>query len=639
MSDATTQCKERDGVKHDDVTASISNRHDWAQRQAVYEQMRTDGVRRARKPWPHAADMHFPLADMQIEKNKPYYIEQVFGRELLASFTAMTKELTPQVAAVERWFDWQLKQRTNFAEFVELATDKMMMAGREPVRVLWNADKQRVVFEALDPVKVIVPPWTKKIQEADWIVHVMEYSKFAYKRNTNFRQEPEFVARICGKGADDDQQSEDTKRRSEGLTYSGDDDTIIIWELYVQTADGWRIHTYSPVCPHEDVRPPRGLPYTEGVFSKAGGCLPPFAQLSAELRNERWLSPRGIPQRIAPFEASLNSDWNALKDFQQLTTNPLFAAPNGLGANPGNIRFTPGQILPFALNAVSFPSPPSDIGQGMASTRSVAEQLIGTPDFGLGASAQAPGAKGPKTATEVQALGTVMGAGIGMRGRRFRAEMSVILGMAWSLYIQYGKASLDYYTAADGVATLEENALSGGYTIQLAGTGEDTRMIRLQKAYQRMQTFGQNPMINQRELTKSVLEEDDPGLVRRLLLDQDTQMADQAEDQASEIGIMLIGYPAQVKPTDNHAVHLQVLGGYMQRRLQLNERMTSEMGVLFASHALQHFESLKQQNPQAAQQFAPMAEEWQGVLEGAQAALQAQAQQQQAQAAPGGMAQ
>jgi hypothetical protein len=570
--------------------------------------------------------MHFPLLDMQVEKNKPYYIEHAMGRELIASFTTLDRALAPYVSAIEAWFDWKLRNETNFEEFVELSVDKMLMYGVVPVRVYWDVADARVVFEALDPTRVIVPEHTRRIEDADWIVVSMEFSQSEYKRRKFFNQDEDFVKRISGRGTDTQEQQDmsDTRRVSEGITHSSDKDRICVWELYVQGDNGWVVYTYSPVCPEENIRPPRGLPYTMGEFRRG---LPPFATLSYEGRNEDYMSSRGIAQKIAPFESSLCADWNAQKDWQQLTSSPLFSAQNGL-PNNSNIKFVPGQILPFAVQAVQFPPPPLDLAQSMSQTRGTAEQLIGTPDFALGQDAQTGQNKGAKTATEVQTLSAVMGAGIGMRGRRFRREESQILSLAWSLYLQYAKESLGYYFRGE-ILDVPAQALSEGYVVRLRGTGEDLRQFRMQKAGQRMQILSQNPMVNQRELLKSYLEEDDPSLVPKVLLDQDVQAQDQAEDQALEVAIMEQGYLARVKPTDNHEIHLQILGQWVTKKMQGGEgdKIKPEVAVNAAAHAQAHFQFLQQANPQMAQQLAPAMREFQELGQDALRVIEAQKQQ------------
>jgi hypothetical protein len=105
------------------------------------------------------------------------------------------------------------------------------------------------------------------------------------------------------------------------------------------------------------------------------------------------------------------------------------------------------------------------------------------------------------------------------------------------------------------------------------------------------------------------------------------------EDQAQEISIMTMGFPAQVQQTDDHSAHLQSLIGYIQRRIGTGERIAPEQGILFAQHAMQHFEALKKSDPAGAKQLAPVMQEIAQMGAAAVQAVQMQAQQaQQAQA-------
>ena len=74
---------------HDKVRMALASRSQWELRQSRWQEMRHDGERRQVRPWKGAADMHFPLADMLIEKMKPAYIQQVFAADTIAAFTGL----------------------------------------------------------------------------------------------------------------------------------------------------------------------------------------------------------------------------------------------------------------------------------------------------------------------------------------------------------------------------------------------------------------------------------------------------------------------------------------------------------------------------------------------------------------------
>ena len=583
-------------VTHKEILQAISDRGTWERRQATWYQMRHDGLRRKNKPWPNAADMHFPLGDMQIEKHKPAYVQQIFAGDTIATFAGLSTELTPYNAAAAQYLDYQLKQRSNFEPEMIIAADIMLQSGKAVVHPWWDLQAGELRFEAIEPTNLIVPTQTKRLEDADWIVRVKQYSPAAYSREANYRQDEAFVASITGRGADN-KTLETAIAEREGITH-GSTDQIVVWEVYERLTTGWIVRTYSPQNNKEPVRPTFGLPYNQGIFARG---LPPFCEFNCEMKSSGFYGSRGIVERVAPFEASLNKDWNTQKDYQSLTCQPMFAAPNGLGQNQGNVRMVPGQILPFALTAVQFPSMPMDIGMQMQQTRMVAEQAVATPDFGA---VQAAGQK-PRTATEMNLVGSVMGQSTDLRARIFRRELGRLLQMSWALVLQYGKTSLDYFYM-DELAQLPEQALTARYIIEPSGSGDNmNRQLVLQKAIARKQMFQGNPNIDQGELDKSVLEADDPRLVRRLFRNAGTQAAEQLEDQAQEITIIMEGFPAQVRPTDDDAAHVQCVMQFIQRRNNLRQPLNPEQMQMLAQHMEQHVQALKKKNPAQFAQVAP----------------------------------
>src|SRR3954454_1235964 len=71
---------------HGKICGDLRSRQAWLSRQSAWYQMRHDGLRRKSKPFPGAADLHYPLADSIIEKLKPFYFNQLFATETVAEF-------------------------------------------------------------------------------------------------------------------------------------------------------------------------------------------------------------------------------------------------------------------------------------------------------------------------------------------------------------------------------------------------------------------------------------------------------------------------------------------------------------------------------------------------------------------------
>lgn len=617
-------------IEHAEILAALNARKVWEDRQATWYQMRHDGLRRRNKPFPNAADLHYPLADTLIEKQKPDAVAQVTGMETVATFTGLTQQAAGYASAAAQWFDYQLKQQSNFEDEVEIAADRMMQGGKVPVKVYWDAERGRLVWEAINPVFLIVPPWTKKLRDADWIVHVQHYSKHAFKRlaKAGFAVSDERLKALC-EGGTSPTQVETEKYRREGITHSAGKDQLVVWELFFrdEATGGWRVRTYSPSAPKEDLRAEFGLPYNQGVFADPEPP-PPFFELNSELKDSGYYDSRGITERVAPFEAKLCKDWNTHADASTLANTPMFYAPNGLPSGT-NLRFVPGQILPYALQAVQMPPAPADIPQSMLGTRQVAQELVGVLDWNTPA---AQDAKKSKTATEASLIGNQQSQGASMKGRRFRREFSHGLNLAWGILLQYRHEALDFFYLGE-LMQLPQQALGQKYQIELNGSGENSKAQLMQKAIARFQMFRGDPFIEQGELRKSVIEADDPRLVKRLFVNAGTQAAAQMEDQAQEISIMLIGFPAEVRPTDDDAAHLRSLLGFLERRTATGEPLGPEVLAIMAQHAQAHAAACQQKTPEIWKQLAPqVAMPLRQLVQAGQAAQQVLAQQQQAKA-------
>jgi len=594
--------------KHDEILAALSARSGWEKRQSTWYQMRHDGLRRRNKPWPNAADMHFPLADGIIEKLKPTFISQVYATDTVASFVALSSEWSGYQAGAAQWFDHQLKQASNFEEEIEIGIDTMLQTGKCPFKCYWNPASKQIVFEAINPIYLIVPPWTGQLRTADWIVHVQRYSKSAYQRLQGFDTKPETLTKLTsGEGQAEESSTYDTQRvQREGLTRGQEKDEIIVWEVtYRDETNKWRVKTYSPTVPTLELRPEFGLPYNQGIFANEEPP-PPFTELNFEVKERGYYSPRGVCERVSAEEASLSKDWNTSKDHQTISCSPVFYAKQGVPQN-ANLRMVPGQILPFELAAVQFPPLPADIPNAMQGAQRLAEDRLSVPSVGVG---RAVDPSKNKTAAETNLISSIMSASGDVRSRAFRRQLGSLLNLAWGIAVQYRAETLDYYFNEE-ILALDQAAFAGKYRIEPSGSGDNNnRALVLQRAISRKQMFTGNPSINQRELDRSVLEADDPRLVKRLLLNEGTQTAEQIEDQAQEISIMLLGFPAQVRPADDDDAHLTSLVGFTQRAATLGEHMRSETLQLIGQHAGEHMAALQKKNPGLAAQKAPQLMQW-----------------------------
>jgi hypothetical protein len=152
--------------------------------------------------------------------------------------------------------------------------------------------------------------------------------------------------------------------------------------------------------------------------------------------------------------------------------------------------------------------------------------------------------------------------------------------------------------------------------------------------------FRGDPWVDQEKLRRRVLNALDPRLTRELLIDAGTQAAMQMEDQAQEISIMLLGFPAEVRETDDHLHHIQSGLGFLQRRIAMSEPVGPEFLVLIHQHLAAHTQAAakgqKEKWAQAQPQIVPQLQMLAAAAQQAQVILQQQAvaRQQQQMAAP-----
>lgn len=582
----------------DQIRDDIKSRSKWADRQTVWYQLRRDGLRRKRKPFPGAADMHFPLVDTVIEKFKPFYLNQLFATERLADCISKDPQMGEQMTDVAWWFDYKLKHCSNLEKEIPFVFDLMLQNGRGICKVTWDAEKKQVRFDAVEPIYLIVPSDTDELQNADRIVHVQHMSPWKYRNgpgHENRKQDEEFIKKITGGRSENEAQGlEDTKRIREGITHSGDKDCIIVWEVYERTKEGWDLHTISPVCESEEIRPMVSLPYKHGFA--------PFVDFAFEATDKSYYSPRGVAEILAAFEVSLCKQWNEKHDAMSFYNRPLFYTTREI-PNTGNIKMNPGDILPFEIKPVDRGAPPISWDQEMVNTRMVAEQRIAMPDFGTG---QAINTSERKTATEIDSISATMNTIVDMRSRMTRRQLGELYRQAWALLDQY---DLDFQFLKDGsLYEIDKSARAAVLSIRPNGSSDSwNQHARLKKAVARKQLLGNSPFIDQGELDKSLLELDEPGLVRRLFRDPGTKQQDQVTRIMMVIPALEDGLAVQPLPDDDDAVHASFLLEYLARSGQTGKPMSQLAVGAMRNRLAQHMQRLTQTNPKAAKEIQQKA--------------------------------
>ena len=591
------------------IQADIDSRREWAKKQAVWYQVRRDGIRRRNKPWPGAADLHFPLVDTIVDKLKPFYVNQIFATERIADFVSENPQDNEDVVAASWWFDYKLKHESNIEDAIFIAADAMLVCGRVVVKAYWHESSKSICYDSIEPLYIIVPEETDDVRFADRVVHVQHLTPWQYKHgpmSKHYNQSESFIKSITGRRDDTYDEANMTyiRRSSEGITHSTSGDCIVLWEIYERQEDlQYKVHTVSPYCPREYVRPPFTLPNKRYLDDMPPST--PFVSFTLEKVGKSWYSPRGVAEILIAHETSLCKMWNSKHDAMAIYNQPMLTATKDVPITQ-NVRCYPGQIIPFAVQAIPIGAPPISYDEEMSNTRSVAEQRISVPDFGIGdkgfdqTSSGLP--KNAKTATEVQAIMSTGNQIIDMRARIFRKSLANLYALSWDVLYQYDDG-LDYFHD-DQFLELPQEAKDLVKAIRPNGSSESWNVGgRLKKAIQRKMLLGQSQYVNQAELDKTILELDEPGLVGRLWVDPKTQEREGAEQQMMEMPALLAGFPISAQPEDNHPASLGVLQQFIVSQMQQNAPPNPQGEQMIMQHYQQHLKILGGIDPKAAKQF------------------------------------
>lgn len=433
------------------------------------------------------------------------------------------------------------------------------------MKCYWDTERKEVRFDAVNPLFLIVPSYTTDLQSADRIVHVIPMSEASYISSGRYEAGKETLDKIHGNNTNSGvSQQRQTRQTREGITHDPNGEKIIVWEVYERSGSTWTVSTYSPSDPDVDLRDPMELPYDHG---KA-----PFVDYCYEVKDKGWYSPRGVCEILAPYEMSLCNTWNHKHDAMALFNKPIFRAERDI-PNSTNIRMNPGQILPFGVIPVQAPQPPISFDQEMISVRQVAEQRIGNPDYGMG---QMANSTNRRTATEIEAINAQTSQTGDLRARLFRIALGELYKQAWGLYLQYDKKDLQFRYLQDS-QEIDPQALHDEYFLEpKGGVDQVSKQFLMQKAVQRKQVFAQSPWIDQAELDKSILELDDPSLIKRVFRDPNEKQQDQAEDEMRGIPALLVGAPLRVKPGQDYMTRLQILLQFMQKEADTGRDLPEE---------------------------------------------------------------
>jgi hypothetical protein len=601
-----------------DIVDAIANRSTWENDLRRWYTARHRGPGRQRKPYPGAPDLHFPLCDSLIQRTKPFYVQQLYMSENIASFRPLFEQQMEETEQLQAWYDYQLKQHSNFEEEIYSGIDQMLVSGRAVVGLYWDEDDKRLGFYNINPLYFVVPDQVDDLdRDAVWCLHIENITVAQYKANKLYNQKEEFVKKITGaEGADASQRSnyETKKAYREGLTYA-QKDRILVWHLYTREGSSILAETVSPALPPDGdpIRESFSLPYDKGCFKKGAY---PFFSLRYEVKDKGWNAPRGVIEQALPYENSLSATWNAKHEWMDFACRPVFETTQPM-ANSGNIKMAPGDTLPFGIKMNEAPPAPIDFSAEMQSIRATAEYLVQIPD--VGGSAHLSGKEGyggeKATATQIQAIVGQSNQSNDLHGRIFKMDMGKGLDKAWAILTQYANQNLQYFVGKTS-SKINPQVLDGNYEIELNVSADSwNKEAQTQRAAAMLQMFGNSPYADAGVITKTAMDGFSPGLSRDAYRDPGTKQQDETERQNEELVLILNNFSASVKPFDDDKSHLLAIDQFIPVRMQevqsgQEKPPTPQQAQALSQHIQGHLQALSTKKDPLAekevQNFAPI---------------------------------
>lgn len=584
------------------VRQDIDDRLSWESRQATCYRLRFGTQRRRIKPYKNASDFPWLLVDTDIDKIKPSYVEQFLGPELVASFFAKKPQCKGFTTAVARWFDYKLKKKSNFVKAYMHVIDAFLQGGKGFMEITWDPKKGQVDFQSVAPTFVIAPVWTGPLEDADRITRVIWLSKAQYQRVAEARgynNDPDFIKKICGEGDSTDGRGSndiaEAKKLREGIGWHTKKEMVILWQMIEREQDDTlTVHTMSPLCRSELVRPDFKFPYRHGKFN-----IVPF---DYEITDPSFYSPRGVAEILGVYQQMLKVSLDTQFDYSNYCNRPIFKPTQGAAPiNVQNLELIPGQLINADISPVEFPEPPLNFIEMQNQVRGIAEQRIGAPDTGLATQAQLAPSKQPKTAQEAKQIGLVSASRQNLGARIFSISHYEVLCQAWELLLQYDTADLNYFWR-DEYAKLPPEAFQEDTDVyELLPTGSADGYSREQEINQltqlRQLAFGQ-PWWNDPECGKRLIELINPDLVKYLYIDVPTGVQDQAKNQADEVATMSFGFEPMPSQEDNDLVHIQTIEQFKSHCINTGHVLPPDFLMVLIRHEDAHIIALRHKAPE-----------------------------------------
>ena len=336
------------------------------------------------------------------------------------------------------------------------------------------------------------------------------------------------------------------------------------------------------------------LPYDHGMWT--------YVKHDYEMKNTRWYSSRGVPEKIRGLHQTIEKMYNARLIRDELNNAPMWRVSKQLGLAGDEIRMRPGQVIQAETGEVEMLN--KGITTDVSSERleqqakAYAEEYLSITDF---SNRSAVNQGSARTATELQLINQASTRQVNMDIALFLDTLSEVANHMYLIV----KQAVDRPMRIGGIILRPEDFLTKVIVSWSGSLDATDAQLQQQRAIQRMgivmqygQPFGVVTPTNVYNMLQDFIDKDPDVEIKSkyITIPEDVQMSE-LEEQQSEIIRMMNGFDVAISPDDNDSIHLEVIENYMQlpmgaKRLQADQNFAN----LLEKHANIHIQAEQMKN-------------------------------------------
>lgn len=343
------------------------------------------------------------------------------------------------------------------------------------------------------------------------------------------------------------------------------------------------------------------LPYDHDMFT--------YVKHDYEVKNTRWYSSRGVPEKIRGLHQTIEKMYNARLIRDEMNNAPMWRVSKQLGMAGDEIRMRPGQVVSAEAGEIEMLN--KGITTDVSSERleqqakAYAEEYLSITDF---SNRSAVNQGSARTATEIQAINQSSTRQVNMDISLFLDTLSEV---AQHMYLIL-KQAVDRPMKVAGVVLRPEDFLVKTIVSWSGSLDATDPQMQMGKAMQRMQTvvqFGQPVGVVTPTNIFNMLQEyidADPDVdvtSKFITAPQDASMG-QMSQQQEEIVRMLNGFDVPVSPDDDDNIHMQVIEQWAHTPQGAQAMQNEGIAQLVNKHAQIHIQSEQMKHGIQAQKAA-----------------------------------